>query len=111
MTSTVVTLLCCLLAVATSAYAEVVWVSWLEMRITTAAGPERPRYSEWVIMGTFATKQKCTDIVERILADPDQDGFVRVGDTLVGTKEDMRMVKRFLCLPDTIDPRGPKGSK
>jgi len=99
----------CLLALATSAAAECAWVFWETAETSTNS-------ATWAV-SAWETKQTC----EQALADkvrsesaPRGRGEVTV-DHLAGKPRVWRpfgsefSVNTFACLPDTIDPRGPKG--
>jgi hypothetical protein len=88
------------LALATSASAEGAWTLWM----MAAASP-------WDSVGTFSTRELCmealhqqTQAVEtlglKVTEDAPAGSFVATG-----AGQDIR----GQCLPDTDDPRGPKG--
>ena len=81
-----------LLAVATSASAEGAWVLWQQ-----AMNPP-PGVEAWDIWKPFRSYSK---------EKPCQEDSVRMSQ---GGLEETRTYKfTFICLPDTVDPRGPKG--
>jgi len=81
----------CLLTSAATAYAECAWVMW----------EERPLKSgEWRLatttVSTFETKRSCDDIAA--VANRSEASRAQASEP----------PSLFRCLPDTIDPRGPK---
>jgi len=100
-----------LLASTATASAECAWVLWQETH-TDPIAPGRAQdpvvlirgESRWEIHGTHATKDQCLTSAESKWPDVRrQRGPVgRDGKVVALTMTDLK------CLPDTVDPRGPK---
>ena len=90
-----------LLVSAATAYAECAWVLWRESTGTT---------QPWQTVGAWADQQKCES--ERN-AWYGRLGYpvppVGAAVELYTTENRYAGTMRYVCLPDAIDPRGPKG--
>jgi hypothetical protein len=100
----------CLLASAATAYAECAWVLWEE-----ASHQGVTNVSGWLLRDAHESQPEClkkqsAEIAFRLSAQGAQYGVRKLfGNTVVVTWPDGHTSNwRFLCLPDTVDPRGPK---
>ena len=103
----------CLFASATTAYGECAWVFWLE------AGDARSHESSSRPVSGWGTREACEQAMTQKLAsdsvkDADMDvtvdpqaGRPRLWVRRKGRSEPLA-VYTYVCLPDTVDPRGPK---
>jgi len=90
--------LCFLLGAPASASAECAWVLWVHTEDKGLRGWwDGPK---WTPRSAFASKKECEDPLGiRSKGAPGDDPL------------DIRSKQSWICLPDTVDPRGPKGTK
>jgi len=87
---------------AASASAECAWVLWQNLETIRRIDDNRKASTTWAIdswtpQAAHPSRKDCMDALGRLnKAWPEG---AKVGDTR----------DRFSCLPDTVDPRGPKG--
>jgi len=85
-----------LLASAATASAECAWVLW-----------SNDHAKQWILRGTHKDKQACFRQIEKEFADHPATSRERAdGNMLI---QGSVATYTFHCLPDSIDPRGPKG--
>jgi hypothetical protein len=85
-----------LLTSAATAYAECAWVLWHHV---TSTNPAAPTEGVWTPQHSFTANASCAPIETRM-----NETRGKRRDPL-GFEYD----SVFVCLPDTVDPRGPKG--
>jgi len=96
----------CLFAFTASASAECAWIEW---SYTIDKGKGIDLYH---IESAWPTRQECLTDVRLSAVILKQEGYTVTGggpesNQIFGRKEGERI--RYFCLPDTVDPRGPKG--
>ena len=90
-----------LLAAPTTVHAECAWVLWQEHRRVGTSWQERT----WIFDRAYTTRPEC----EKFRSGAD---VIAGGDNDLkssGRKPDDGIRRFYQCVPDTIDPRGPKG--
>ena len=98
-----------------AAAADCAWVLWMEERLAAT-----PPASSWRVLQGATTYDSCQAALYARVRDDDTDRVTR-GDRMLtevagGVVAKLRgadgtgasQVLRYLCLPDTVDPRAPK---
>src|SRR2546422_11137919 len=94
-----------MLAVAPAAEAACAWVLWSDLITGTAGRTER----EWQLGVAVATMADCHAKMRQQIELRVKAGETLRGDTLSSEAAGTHFMRRLICLPDTVDPRGPKG--
>jgi hypothetical protein len=91
----------------TSASAECAWVLWLGTAGVAGVNDTT------VILQATETRQACDVALSEAMSfwkrDPSPN--MSVGEDSVVITGVKFQILRYMCLPDTVDPRGPKGTK
>ena len=91
-----------LLLSVSSAVAECAWVLWAHMMISD---PDI-KAEQWTLLRAYQTENACER--DRL---GETDKLQKSTESVVAASKvpSAKVTARGLCLPDTIDPRGPKG--
>jgi len=95
-----------LLASAATASAECAWVLWQQQAEVSPGGAVSSSDWTWLTVEANSTEAECRQVLARFdtsLGPKDADGYATV------TSKGKRVRARNVCLPDAVDPRGPKG--
>jgi hypothetical protein len=89
-----------LLTSAATAHAECAWVLWLSKDA-----------SPWDVLQAFSTREGCIEAMSKQVAAAEKRNPRVTLDTIGGSfsASAKGRILRGQCLPDTVDPRGPKG--
>ena len=100
---------CCALLLLNStatAYAECAWVLWQQQAEVSPGGSVSSSDWTWLTVEANSTEAECRQVLARFdtsLGPKDADGYATV------TSKGKKVRARNVCLPDAVDPRGPKG--
>ncbi len=107
-------LLTCLLALTTSASAECAWVLWQRVDSFDARGALVS--SPTSVGATYTRSAECITAIDRLERQwqSPQAVVMRAAQTMLAVmfrdkNQTITTSMSFLCAPDTVDPRGPKG--
>ena len=88
-------------------------VLWNELLVLTKSS--NTTETAWQIAAAVRSHEACQSLMRRQIeartAKLRETGDARAeGDTVIASGSDLTTIRRYICLPDTVDPRGPKGN-
>jgi len=87
-----------------TAHAECAWVLWVRAAVADGKGAPAGPWTEWTTFGSVNVQRGC-EALYPIAEEKKQEAVWATGLKSPNT----RVTVRWQCLPDTVDPRGPKG--
>ncbi len=101
-----------LLTAAATVYAECAWVLWSETAWVEKLNPKSAQ-PFWTLIQADTAEAACESALAtkiRQTSRPEKNVKVEVSGNMVSKEYERAMaIVRYVCLPDTVDPRGPKG--
>ena len=93
-------------AVPVSAWAECAWVMWLRAAPSDSSGTLVGAWTPWVPYGATTNAEGCTELA--LDKKGPEENKVATRATGVSLTRGQVASLSWQCLPDTVDPRGPK---
>jgi hypothetical protein len=90
----------------TSASAACAWVLWIRAAPADDGGRLVGSFSAWTTHGAATNAHGCDELIPR----DDERRKAALDATGISLARGQMASLRWQCLPDTIDPRGPKGT-
>jgi len=103
-------MVCGLPALTTAASADVAWVLWLDLTQISGGKTEE----EWTVVSAHPSEEDCQESLKETVAlqsraDPGEAVAAQGRHSMSKNPDLGDIFLRYVCLPDTVDPRGPKG--